>query len=129
MHVEQALEVTDFDHGPVGPQTPRPTADNHVERLVECDKFTLDRWTLTQPQSVAADEIFQLRPISDDRPFFFHVLRWGQLFLDNRVEWSNPGAVTGQIVLLMMLGQAVLLGGGLITLPLLRAYCPRDAVP
>ena len=69
---------------------------------------------------VLADEFFQLRPISDDSPFFFHVLRWGQAFVDDRVEWSNPGAVTGQVVLLMMLAQAVLLGGVLIALPLLR---------
>ena len=61
-----------------------------------------------------------MRPITDDRPFFFHVLPWRGLVLDRRIEWTNPGSGTGQIVLLMMLAQSVLLGGLLILLPLWR---------
>ena len=32
--------------------------------------------------------------------------------------WFFPGSVTGQLMLLMMLGQAILIGGALIVLPL-----------
>ncbi len=46
LHVEAALEVIDFDYGPVTPQQPQPTDRPYVERLVACDKFVLDRWRL-----------------------------------------------------------------------------------
>jgi hypothetical protein len=83
-----------------------------VERLVHATDAEL-------PALLDA-QVFTLAPIVDDRPFFFHVLPWDQIALDRRVNWSNPGSGTGQIVLLMMLGQAILLGGLLIAAPLLR---------
>ena len=46
LHVREALEVIDFQRGPVDPQLPRPTERPGVSRLVECDKFILDRWQL-----------------------------------------------------------------------------------
>jgi len=68
--------------------------------------------------AMLASQGFHLGPITDDRPFFFHVLPWTQLFLDRRVEWQNPGSATGQIVLLLMLAQAVVLGTLLVAAPL-----------
>lgn len=56
LHIEQALEVIDFSHGPASPQTPRPTDHSHVERLVECDKFVLDRWTIVSPELLGGDD-------------------------------------------------------------------------
>lgn len=56
LHVEQSLEVIDFDKGPVAPQQPQPTEKPFVERLVECDKFVLDRWRLSAPQSIGGDD-------------------------------------------------------------------------
>lgn len=55
LHVEQALEVTDFDRGPVLPQVPQATDRPHVERLVDCEKFVLDRWSLAEPQTIGGD--------------------------------------------------------------------------
>lgn len=46
LHLEQGLDVTDYQIGPIEPQRPTPTDRAHVERLVECDKFVLDRWTV-----------------------------------------------------------------------------------
>ncbi len=46
LHVEQGLNAINFDYGPANPQTPQPTDDPRVERLVDCDKFVLDRITL-----------------------------------------------------------------------------------
>jgi hypothetical protein len=66
------------------------------------------------------EQVFHVGPIEDDRPFFFHVMPWTQIAFDRRIEWANPGSATGQIVLAMMLVQAVLLGGALILLPLVR---------
>jgi mannose-6-phosphate isomerase len=56
LHVEQALAAIDFDYGPAAPQTPGPGAGPHVERLVECDKFVLDRWKVTSPEAIGGDD-------------------------------------------------------------------------
>lgn len=49
LHIAESLEVTDYARGPVEPQTPQSTGEAGVERLVECDKFVLDRSTRTKP--------------------------------------------------------------------------------
>lgn len=55
LHVEQALEAIDYVQGPVEPRQPSPTGNPQVERLVECNKFVLDRWQLRSPQRVGGD--------------------------------------------------------------------------
>ena len=40
LHIEQALDVTDYSIGPIAPQTPQADADG-LETLVRCDKFVL----------------------------------------------------------------------------------------
>ncbi len=49
LHVEQALEVIDFERGPVEPLSPQPLDQPGGSRLVECEKFVLDRWELESP--------------------------------------------------------------------------------
>ncbi len=44
LHIAQALEVIDFQRGPVGPQQPQPLTPGR-ERLVESEYFLLDRLT------------------------------------------------------------------------------------
>jgi mannose-6-phosphate isomerase len=48
LHIEEALETTDFRRGPVDQVEPQPTDDGLGERLVDCDKFTLDRYRATE---------------------------------------------------------------------------------
>jgi mannose-6-phosphate isomerase len=60
LHVEQALEVIDWNRGPVNPQTPVSTDRPHVERLVSCDKFVLDRWQVDQSELLGGDNRFHL---------------------------------------------------------------------
>jgi len=55
LHIEQALEVVDYARGPVNPQTPRPTDRPWAERLVECEKFLLDRCRLDMPRTLGGD--------------------------------------------------------------------------
>jgi mannose-6-phosphate isomerase len=55
LHVEAALEAIDYQYGPAQPQTPQPTDRPHVERLVACDKFTLDRWRIDAPCEIGGD--------------------------------------------------------------------------
>ena len=43
LHVEEALEVIDYNRGPVAAQEPAATDIPGVKRLAECDKFVLER--------------------------------------------------------------------------------------
>ncbi len=45
LHVDESLATIDYTRGPVSSQRPQPVGPS-VERLVECDKFLLDRLTL-----------------------------------------------------------------------------------
>jgi mannose-6-phosphate isomerase len=56
LHVQQGLDAIDFHRGPVQPQHPQPTDRPQVSRLVECDKFVLDRWEFDCPLSAGGDE-------------------------------------------------------------------------
>ena len=60
LHVEQALEVIDFQRGPISPQAPRRTDRPWASRLVECDKFTIDRWDFGRPQTIGGDQRFHI---------------------------------------------------------------------
>ncbi|MBS0210854.1 MAG: class I mannose-6-phosphate isomerase [Planctomycetes bacterium] len=55
LHVEAALDVIDFDRGPVNPIRPEPTERPQIEQLVACDKFVLERWQLHEPLTTPAD--------------------------------------------------------------------------
>jgi mannose-6-phosphate isomerase len=48
LHIEQGLAATNFAAVEVGPIAPQITSDPARERLVCCDKFVLDRWTLSE---------------------------------------------------------------------------------
>lgn len=54
LHIERAMEVIDFERGPVAPQAPQPTERAHVTRLAACDKFVLDRWSWQGRQELTA---------------------------------------------------------------------------
>ncbi|HUE71509.1 MAG TPA: type I phosphomannose isomerase catalytic subunit [Pirellulaceae bacterium] len=101
LHVRESLDVIDYSAGPVSPQVPRPTERPYVQRLVECDKFILDRWTISrragsQPVALASggrkppdgtvrmpDSSEGLRPpLADDR---FHILA----VLDGEIRLSG----------------------------------------
>lgn len=59
LHVEQSLATIDYSRGPVGAQTPRRISPGR-ERLVDCDKFLLDRVTLETPTSIGGDGRFHV---------------------------------------------------------------------
>lgn len=60
LHIQQSLQVTNFQRGPVSPQQPQPTDQPGRQRLVDCDKFVLDRCTLTAAHSLGGDNRFHL---------------------------------------------------------------------
>jgi mannose-6-phosphate isomerase len=59
LHIEQGLSVIDFTRRPVASQTPQQVAPG-IERLVACDKFVLDRRTLSGEASIGGDERFHI---------------------------------------------------------------------
>lgn len=56
LHIEQAMAVIDFDHGPVAVSRPMPTDRDEVRRLVSCDKFILDEIDVHGGATVGGDE-------------------------------------------------------------------------
>ena len=75
------------------------------------------------------DYAFNLRPATDDRPYFFHFFRWRALPLMLRTfrqSWI-PFSEWGYLILIATLAQATLLGMLLIVSPLL--LLPRHITP
>lgn len=60
LHIDEALATIDFSRGPVVPVTPIPMEPAGRERLVSCDKFVLDRWTLDGAVDLPGDDRFHL---------------------------------------------------------------------
>jgi mannose-6-phosphate isomerase len=59
LHIGQALETIDFSRGPVDPVRPE-TAPNGIERLVNCDKFVLDRHRPVEPRRLQLVDRFHI---------------------------------------------------------------------
>ena len=60
LHVEQGLAVSDFSRPPATLQTPQPTERPHIERIVDCDKFVLDRWHINNAEVIGGDDRFHI---------------------------------------------------------------------
>ncbi len=58
LHIEQALDVINYDSGPVTSQALSVT--ENVERLVDCDNFVLDRIQVESQAAVGGDDRFHL---------------------------------------------------------------------
>jgi mannose-6-phosphate isomerase len=56
LHVDEALECIDYEHGPVVAQRPRPTGVFGFEQLVNCDKFVLERARLNGTRQLGGDQ-------------------------------------------------------------------------
>lgn len=67
LHVEQALNVIDFNRGPVDRTPPQRTDQPHVSRLISCDKFVIDRWQLDQPTTLTGSDRFHIVSVVEGR--------------------------------------------------------------
>jgi mannose-6-phosphate isomerase len=56
LHLDQGLTAMDDRLGPGEFVTPRATERPHVSRLVECDKFVLDRWEFSKTEHCGGDD-------------------------------------------------------------------------
>ena len=59
LHIEAALEVTDYQRGPVTPQTPTPQSGGW-QQLVACDQFVLQRYQREEATALADDQRFKI---------------------------------------------------------------------
>lgn len=67
LHIEQSLDVVNYDRGPVNPQQSQTIVDKdgtQCERLVACDKFVLKRWKSSKPISLGGDNRFRIVAIT-----------------------------------------------------------------
>lgn len=92
LHVDESLATIDYTRGPVASQRPQPVAPS-VERLVECDKFLLDRLTLADGGTAT---------IGGDGSFHLLALLEGEL----NVATKSIGGTTNEI---LSAGQTALL--------------------
>jgi mannose-6-phosphate isomerase len=60
LHIDHALDVIDYDRGPVMPAAPVATDRPQVMRLTACDKFVLDRWQIALPRDIGGDDRFHI---------------------------------------------------------------------
>ena len=57
LHIQQSLDAIDYQIGPVNPVRPKVVESPGLRRevLVSCDKFVLERWQISAPQSLGGD--------------------------------------------------------------------------
>lgn len=67
LHIDQSLETIDYERGPVEPRVPQPTSDPDASRLVTCEKFVLDRWTLEGRKSIGGTDRFHIVAILEGK--------------------------------------------------------------
>ncbi len=60
LHLDQALEAIDYEYGLVTAQVPAPAGNTRRERLVDCDRFVLDRWAIAGDDRVGGDDRFHI---------------------------------------------------------------------
>ena len=79
------------------------------------------------PEDYAARYKFALRPATDDRPFFFHSLKWATLpeLLALRAQGGLPLVEWGFVILVATLVQGAIAAALLILLPLFALRTPR----
>jgi hypothetical protein len=78
---------------------------------------------LTDPHALYDSATYEVRPATDDRPFFFHLFRWAQTgaVLQQLGRTWQPWGGSGYFVLVALLAVALAVSASLILLPLVLA--------
>lgn len=93
---------------------------NRFNVLEEPVYYRAFRQLIDEPEAVYSAQTYDVRPTTDERPFFFHFFRWGQtrsVFQQLGRTWQ-PWGGSGYFVLLALLAVALVTSGVLILLPL-----------
>ena len=111
------LEDNGFD--PIVLPGLEPEELNRFNRLPEDTYHELFKALLTAPTSVEGSYAFDIRPPVDDRPYFFHFFRWGQIpDVIRRIGTSwEPFGGSGYLVLIVLLGLTAILSLPLAIIP------------
>ncbi len=110
----------------------QPGETNRFNVLPDDEYAALARAVLADPGEVYRIAEFELRPPTDDRPFFGHYFRWGQAgdVLEGLGRTWQPFGGAGYFVLLALLALSVVGALALIVAPLLVGRMrPRAATP
>ena len=93
---------------------------NQLNVLDEPVYYRAFQQLLNDAQGLYATQTYEVRPATDDRPFFFHFFKWGQTrsVLQQLGRSWQPWGGSGYFVLIALLGVAVVTSVVLIVLPL-----------
>ena len=93
---------------------------NRFNVLDEPVYYQAFRQLLDDPADAYAEQSYDVRPPTDDRPFFFHFFKWGQTraVLQQLGRIWLPWGGSGYFVLVALLAVATVTSGVLILLPL-----------
>jgi hypothetical protein len=96
---------------------------NLVNILPEPVHYRAFRQLLVEPETLYAEQPHDVRPTTDDRPFFFHSFRWRQTrsVLQQFGKTWQPWGGSGYLVLLALLATAASVSVVLILMPLIVA--------
>ena len=72
LDIDAALDVIDFQSGPISAQTPREVRSQVVTRLVCATAFSIDRWHWRNSEVLGGDGRFNLVPVSDGQATLRH---------------------------------------------------------
>ena len=64
LHIDQAIEVTDFSRGPVHPESTKKSHDGGWSELVACDKFVMSKAVIDRKVKVGGDGRFHILAIT-----------------------------------------------------------------
>lgn len=93
---------------------------NRYNVLQEPVYYRAFRDLLADAEALYAAQAYDIRPPTDDRPFFFHFFKWGQTraVLQQMGRTWQPWGGSGYLVLIALLAVAVVTSAALILLPL-----------
>ncbi len=123
---EELAEIRDFCRAQDLDLVALPDIDeletNQRNILPEPVYYHAFRELLTNPDALYSSHSFDVRPATDDRPFFFHFFKWSQTraVLEQLGKTWQPWGGSGYFVLIALLVLGVVLSGLLILLPLVR---------
>ena len=57
LHVEESLEATDFELGPIAPSLSHATKFENAVTIVENDKFVMRKWSISEPVEIVDEKL------------------------------------------------------------------------
>ena len=118
------LELNGYD--PIWLPDLKPGELNQRNRLPEPVYHELYSALLQSPQSTIDSYEFNLRPPTDDRPYFYHFFRWAQTpeVLSSLGQTWQPFGGSGYLVLVALLAMVLLVAAALMILPSFAGASP-----